>query len=137
MYHSNDLTRIMKYGILILLVYIQVGITMKKLLRKLFLPCMIFGSVWAEITLYILLRQSFSPISSLFITFIPLIPFLFYGIARISKAGKIRRLCNLIGASLLSADCYFMIVTAFCGLLFLLGLPLSYASIALISDHKI
>lgn len=107
---------------------------MKKVLRKLFIPCMVFGCLWSEVTLYIIFRQSLSPLPSFLLTLLALTPFIFYGIARISKAGKLRRVCNLIGAALLSADCYFMIITAFCGLLFLLGLPLAYATTVLVLD---
>ncbi|MBE6672801.1 MAG: hypothetical protein E7599_04710 [Ruminococcaceae bacterium] len=108
-----------------------------KILKKLFLPCIILGAAAAELTLYTLLGQCFSFGIALALTALPLVPFLFYGFARISPPGTRRRICNLIGAALLSADCYFMIVTACLGVLLLCGLPLRYANVLLLTDLSV
>lgn len=105
-----------------------------KIVRKLFLPCMILGACTAQITFYILLKQCFSETTSLLLTCIPLIPFVFYGIARVARPGKLRVICNVLGAALLSADCYFMIFTAGIGVALLLGVPLRVAPMLLTID---
>lgn len=95
---------------------------------------MILGCLWAEFTLYILWKHCVDNPLAMVLASLPLLPFLFYGFARTAKPGMFRRICNLIGAALLSADCYFMIISAGIGLLLPIPGILSYAKYLLIAD---
>ncbi len=107
---------------------------MRKFIEKCILPCVILGGILAEITFCFLLRQCFSLAITSILTVLPLIPFLIYGAARKLPAGKTRKACNLIGGTLLSADCYFMIYTTIIGAALILGLPKNHAGLLLFCD---
>ena len=107
---------------------------MKSIVSKLFRICVVLGALWAMLSLYVLLRQYCTIPTAIAVTLLSLIPFLLYGIARTLHGGRLRRLCNLVGGALISADCYFMIFTAIVGVALVLGLPLRYAGLLLTLD---
>ena len=109
-------------------------IVMRKLIGKCIFPCVIIGGIWAEISLYFLVQNCFGNVTTWVLTLLPLFPFAVYGMARKLSPGSLRRWCNLIGGSLLSADCYLMIYTAIMGVLLLCGISLRYAPILLAID---
>lgn len=107
---------------------------MRRLIEKCILPCVVTGGIFAEITLFALIKHVFGTAPAIILTLLPIIPFAVYGTARRLPAGSPRRWCNLIGGTLLSADCYFMIYTAIMGVLALCIVPPEYAHVLLTLD---